>query len=94
MALIAERILAQVQNKRIDPKNVIQFVKDVSKVASNKREAVEALKIIAKGVDGVSNTADDIIPPTTLKTIVMLMETGVLEDLVGELRTWRCPCFS
>lgn len=95
-AAVADRFLKDIQQKRsLDPKSVVQLVKDVSRLASNKEEALEALRLIAKGADGVSGTRDDIIPPATLKTVLMLMESGVLEELVVELRGgcgW-CSCF-
>ncbi len=41
-----------------------------------------ALRDIASGADGVSNTADDAIAPATVESIVKILDTGLLGDVV------------
>lgn len=40
------------------------------------------LRDISTGMDGVSNTTDDILSPDVVESIVKILNTGLLEDIV------------
>lgn len=40
------------------------------------------LRDISTGMDGVSNTADDILSPDVVESIMKILNTGLLEDIV------------
>lgn len=97
---LAERVLL----KKVDATSVYALIQEAWAVV---KEAVHldadtlravfktVLQRVAAGVDGVAGTADDLIPPATVKRIVALVDGQVMDDLLdildGPVRA-ACPC--
>lgn len=55
---------------------------------SEKRNlVVEVLSYICAGKDGISGTADDLIPPNILEGIIALITSGVIDEVITLIHT-------
>lgn len=93
MAAIINDIIAQIKDKKLNPKNAIDIVQYTIKAAGGDKEAaIDALECIAKGADGIVNTADDVFDAETVKHIAYLLDTQLAAQLVTVLAPpkWRC----
>lgn len=97
--VLADRVLALVRDRRINPTSALQLIRAAASVGAS-WEAVEAVVTeLAKGADGIAGTADDLIPPATLATLRVMLGSGVVRELaewVGDMHASGCvtaKCF-
>ena len=91
---MADKIIQHIQEGTLDPGNALDIIKHVSKlVRGDKDAAVDIIETIAAGRDTVLGTADDCIPPDTVKLLKLLLESDMVSQLAQELYTKKCSCF-
>jgi hypothetical protein len=61
----------------------VDVIVAVTKAASDKDEAVAALKRVAAGRDGIAGTRDDVLSPSCVRVLAFLIQSGVAADVVA-----------
>ena len=94
-----DRLVVAIQSRVVDPGNAIQLLKQIVKIVKGDRDAVvEIVTLLARGADGISGTADDVIPPATLAALQALLDSDLVGDLAVELGrsipAWPCCSIS
>ena len=88
---ISITVIEQLKKDNIKNSNVVEFIKDISKVikklpSTSKNDGIKALILnlteIGKGSDGLMGTSDDLLDEKIITDLKMLSETSMLEDLV------------
>ncbi len=64
-------------------KSAVDIILDVAKATNSKQDALDALRKLANGQDGVPGTADDVIPQHVVTVIAYLVEHGVATDILA-----------
>jgi hypothetical protein len=86
------RLYQDIKSGKINPTNIVNIIKAVSKYAKGDSEAsMEILELVARGPDGIQGTEDD-IPQSTLVVLRAVLQTGIVPDLIAELskKNWCC----
>jgi hypothetical protein len=68
---------------KLDAPSAVDLIVAVTKATGSKAEAIEALRKLASGRDGVAGTADDLIPENVVAVLAFLIDNGVAADIVG-----------
>jgi hypothetical protein len=93
-----DRLVVAIQSHVVDPKNAISILKQIVKIVKGNTSAVvEIVSLLARGADGISGTADDVIPPATVAALRALLDSDLVGNLAAELGhvgTWTWPCCS
>lgn len=74
---------ALISSGDVSPTSAIDIIRAVGRVGASWDAAEDVVTELAKGVDGIGGTADDLIPPATLDVLITLLHSGVVRDLVG-----------
>ena len=102
MDALLEKLVRGLRDKKIDCLSAVAVLQEAVRLARgapDPRAAVEqTLRRLAAGKDGVEGTADDVLPPATVASLVKLLGTGLVGDLVdalassplSRLRCWAC----
>lgn len=98
MESIVEKLVTSLRSKTVDSLTAAIVLQEAVKLARHEeypRAVVEeTLLRIAAGADGITGTADDIIPPQVVNDVIALLKTGLVGDLVDILitkaRGWCC----
>lgn len=99
-----DAFLKQLRAKNINVESAISIITEAVKAAQKapadqRREAVEdMIRTLAAGVDKKQGTADDLVPPETVETLIKLLDLGVVGDLadalagspLSKIRCWSC----
>ena len=72
----------------MDVTSAVDILRAVGRVGARWDLAPDILKEIAKGDDGIAGTADDHIPPATVRALRFMLSNGVVIDLVRWIRGW------
>lgn len=81
--LLADKVRALIASGTVDPLSAIDIIRAAAKVCASWDQVEDAVTELAKGADGIQGTADDLIPPATLKVLLTMLRSGVVRDLVG-----------
>lgn len=92
-------IVKAIKSHVVDPENAISILKHIVKIVNGDIDAaVDIVTQLACGADGISGTADDIIPASTLVALRALLDSDLVGKLVVELarppRSWPCCSIS
>lgn len=102
---IADKVRAMMADGQVDMTSAVQIIRAAAAVGASWDAVEDVITEIAKGADGVSGTADDLIPQATLNMLVALLHSGVVRDMVawaaemspavaagclGHLNRWKC----
>jgi hypothetical protein len=68
---------------QLNAPSAVDVIVAVTKATASKQEAIEALRKLASGADGVAGTADDLIPESVVGVLAFLIENGVAADIVA-----------
>ena len=89
MDSLLAQLVESLRAKHVDALTAVMVLQEAVKLARHEqrpREAVEeALRRIAAGSDGIMGTADDLLPAATIDTLIALLNTGLVGDLVDAL---------
>lgn len=106
VANLARSITIALAERAVEPKPVAVVQQGVAMLSTSKglsgsekkQLLVAAIQTIARGPDGISGTADDVIPPFVLAGLVALIESELLGDVIDlahsafKQRTWNPKC--
>lgn len=81
---VAQKVRDMIAGGGVNVASAFDILRTAASVGASWEIAEEVLVEIAKGADGVSGTADDLIPAQTLEVIRFLLNNGVVRDIV----TW------
>jgi len=88
---LLEKLLHGLRRKNIDALSAVCILQEAVRLVP--RDEVEhTLRRLAAGKDGVSGTADDLVPPATVEQLVKLLDTGLIQDLVDALKIKKWCC--
>lgn len=76
------RIRDCIRRRDLDPASAIRVIRLAATLSPSWRVALDAVREIAKGADGVAGTADDLIPTATLDLISRMLDGGAVGDLL------------
>lgn len=81
-----------IKQKELDVNNALSLVINVMTIINQSKARIdddttvsttkEFIRAVAKGPDGILGTADDLIPPKTLKEIDDLLTTSIADDVL------------
>lgn len=77
--------------------NAILIVKQAYRLCKGTDVSVsDVLRTIAVGKDGVPGTEDDLISQVTLQKLLLLVESGIVNDVIQSVRqaSFKLPCCS
>ena len=77
--------------------NAILIVKQTYKLCKGTDVSVsDVLRTIAAGQDGIAGTQDDLISQVTLQKLLLLVESGLVNDVIQTVRqsAMKLPCCS
>lgn len=86
---VTSDILLAIQSHVVDPENAISILKQIVKLVNGDIDAaVDIVTQLARGPDGISGTADDIIPPATIAALQALLDSDLVGKVAVELSTF------
>lgn len=77
------RVRAAIRDKHVNAFSVIDILAAVCDAGISWTVAEDVLVEIAMGADGLAGTADDLIPPGTVRAIKSLLKLGIVRDLAS-----------
>lgn len=93
----ADKVRQLLAKGSINPQSAVEIVRAAGAVGARWETVEEVIQELARGADGISGTADDLIPPDTLGVLLMMLHSGVVRDLAGWMADvssrkgwWRC----
>lgn len=83
VAEVAAAVRAMIADNRVDPLSAIGILRAAAAVGASWDVVEDVVREIAKGADGISGTADDLIPASTINMLSALLHSGVVKDIVA-----------
>lgn len=80
---LADKVRALMAGGKVDMGSAVQIIRAAAEVGASWDVVEDVITEIAKGADGVSGTADDLIPHATLTMLLALLHSGVVRDMAA-----------
>lgn len=81
---IAAQVRANIAEKKVDAASAFAILQAAAELGASWDVVEDVLTELAKGLDGVEGTSDDLIPPTTVQLIRVMLRHGIVRDIA----TW------
>lgn len=79
---LVNKVRTAMAEGRVDMDSSVDIIRTAVDVGASWNTVEDVIAVIAKGVDGVLGTPDDLIPPATLNMLLTLLHNGVVQDMV------------
>ena len=83
VAEAAARVREMIAQGCVDTSSAVAIVRAAAAAGVTWDSVEDVVAEIAKGADGISGTADDLIPAATLDMLTSLLNSGVVRDVVS-----------
>lgn len=81
--IAAQKIRTMINHGNVDATSVSSIVKAATSIVNNPWDVVEVIEELAKGADGIEGTRDDLICPSTMAKLRVLLRHDLVEDLAS-----------